>query len=164
MASTGDRSRRALLGALAAAPALLALSGRSAEATDYGSAGEVFEAIDRLEAEVAERLRLLGRRLPAARPFEASVLADQARHRAVRLDLRRRLGIALAVQNESVGAPSESLPALREVQERLVHAHAEGLPALGDSFAVARLVDALVDLARHLAVIDLWLEAEESRG
>jgi hypothetical protein len=57
-----------------------------------------------------------------------------------------------------------SLVALREAQQQLVHAHAEGLPALGDAGAVAVLARHMVDASRHLTVIDLWIEAEELRG
>ena len=46
----------------------------------------------------------------------------------------------------------------------LVYAHAEGLPALGDPRAVHVLAGHLVATARHLTVIDLWIESEENRG
>ncbi len=45
-----------------------------------------------------------------------------------------------------------------------MHAHAEGLPALGDAGAVAVLARHMVDASRHLTVIDLWIEAEDVRG
>ena len=57
-----------------------------------------------------------------------------------------------------------SLPALRRSQEALVYAHAEGLPAIGDALAVDRLARHMVELSRHLAVIGLWIDAEERRG
>ncbi len=164
LAFTGKRSRRRLLGGLVASPALLARSPPGAAATDYASAREVLETIDRLEAEVEARLRAIASGLPSARAFEASVLRDRARQQAVRRDLRRRLGLPDPSPSAPVGGAGDSLSGLREAQQRLVHAHAEGLAALGSPFAVARLVEALVDLSRQLTVIDLWLEAEESRG
>jgi hypothetical protein len=62
-------------------------------------------------------------------------------------------------------APSTvDLAALREAQQALVHAHAEGMPALGDRFAVDVLTHHMVDLSRHLTVIDLWIETETQSG
>ena len=84
-------------------------------------------------------------------------------HRADRDKLRHRLKLPAS----SVPAPPPpdlSLAALREAQQELVHAHAEGLPALGDAGAVAVLARHLVDASRQLTVIDLWIEAEELRA
>jgi hypothetical protein len=53
------------------------------------------------------------------------------------------------------------LRALRDAHQNLVHAHAEGLPALGDRAAVDLLARHMVDVAAQLTVIDLWIEAEE---
>jgi hypothetical protein len=61
-------------------------------------------------------------------------------------------------------ARSAPLAALREAQSALVYAHAEALPTLDDGVSVGLLLGDLVDLARHLTVIDLWIEAEDARG
>lgn len=157
--------RRALLQAVLLTPLALALRTASAEATDYASAAEVFEAIDRLEADAAARLRRLGRQSPAARAFTASALADHERHRRVRARHRARLRLGAAtVATALVESEAASLAHLRAAQEALVYAHAEGFPALGDAFAVRDLMANMVDLARHLSVIDLWIEREEAGG
>jgi hypothetical protein len=166
LASTGSRrglERRALLKALAAAPAGWLLP-RPAEAAEYASAAEVFAAIDRHTADVAARLSALAERLPSAKAFADSALADQARHRAARARLRQRLDLGPAA---APGAPARtdlSLAVLRSAQQALVYAHAEGLPALNDDEAVALLAQHMNDLARQLTVIDLWIEAEQQRG
>jgi hypothetical protein len=131
---------------------------------DYASARDVFDAVDRLEADVAGRLTALGEALAAARSFVVSVLADHRRHREARDRLRRRLrlpGVEAVVVH---AADDHSLAGLRAAQEALVFAHAEGLPALGDPRAVDEMARHLVDLSRHLTVIDLWVESEEERG
>lgn len=163
-AFTGRGGRRAVLQGLAAAPLLALLPPGWARAADYANAADVFAAIDAGEGEVAQRLRALSQALASARPFATSVLRDHERHRATRARLRARLGLTAGV---SGGAPAKdllSLGALRGAQEALVHVHAEGLPAVEDALVVDALARNLVDLARHLAVIDLWIEAEESRG
>jgi len=154
--------RRALLRALAAAPAALAAAG--ARAADYASASEVFPAIDALEAEVGQRLRALSEAMPAARPLARSLLRDHERQRADREKLRARLGLPAGASLRARASDLLSLRALRASQEALVHAHAEGLPAIGNPIAIDRLARHMVELSRHLAVIDLWLEAEESGG
>jgi hypothetical protein len=131
---------------------------------DYGSAAEVFAAIEAGEAAVAQRLQALERALPSGRPFAASVRRDHERHRATRARLRARLGLPAGAPVPAHGADLLSLAALREAQQSLVHVHAEGLPAIDDALVIDALARNLVDLARHLAVIDLWIEAEESRG
>jgi hypothetical protein len=151
-------ARRSLLKALALAP-VAGLAPRAA-ATDYASAGEVFTAIDRLEADVAGRLRAIVARIAQAQPFVASVLADHERHRTLRARLRARLRLPAAAPT-TTGAASADLGALRSAQQDLVHAHAEGLRVVGDALAVDGLARNMVDLARHLTVIDLWLEGEE---
>lgn len=135
-----------------------------AEATEYASAAEVFEAVDRLEAGVDARLRALARALPAARPLVVSLLADHERHRSVRARLRRRLRLPAASSSGAEAAGGLDLEALRSAQEALVYAHAEGLPALGDPIAVDGMARNMVDLSRHLAVVGLWIEAEGQRG
>jgi len=150
---------RALLGPF------LPYAGRSdAEATDYASAAEALADVDRLEAEVGLRLRALAEAVPGAKAFALRALADHERQRSGRDRLRRRLRLPPAAPVRPDVSDPTSLEALRTAQEALVHAHAEGLPALGDSFAVDVMAGHLVDLSRHLAVIDLWLEAEASRG
>jgi hypothetical protein len=158
--STG--SRRAFLKAAAAGP--LALAGGAAAAADYAGAGDVLAAIERLEADVDARLAAIERATPAAAAFVASVRRDRARHRAQRVELRRWLHVTAAPPAGAPAAADESLEALRTAQQALVHAHAEGLPALGDRRAVDRMAAHMVDLARQLAVIDLWIEMEEQRG
>lgn len=156
--------RRALLKAALLAPVALALRPAGAQATDYASAAEVFEAIDRLEADAAARLRRLGRQSPAARVFTASALADHERHLRVRARQRARLGLGPGPAATTAESEDGSLAGLRAAQEALVYAHAEGFPALGDALAVHDLMANMVELARHLTVIDLWLEREEARG
>jgi hypothetical protein len=166
LASTSERllSRRALLsGALLSPPAALALAA-SVEATDYGSALEVFEAIDRLEADVAARLRAIRAALPSSSTFAEAVLATHVEHRRRRAELRRRLRLAAAPAAGEGVAEDRELAALRAAQQALVHAHAEGLPALGEPAAVAELARHMVVLSRQLTVIDLWIEAEQARG
>jgi hypothetical protein len=155
--------RRAALGGLLAAPGAVSALATGVEATDYSSAAEVFAAVDRGEAEVSLRLRALGEVVPGAKAFVTSVLGDHERLRRARERLRRRLGLPLPETARVEPADLTSLPALRSAQEALVHAHAEGLPALPDSSAVTVMAGHLGELSRHLAVIDLWLEAEESR-
>jgi hypothetical protein len=132
--------------------------------TDYPSALEVLDAIDRSEADVAVRLAAIARAVSGVQAFAGSVDADQARHRAERDKLRRRLKLPASPPPSPPAKADLSLTALREAQQQLVHAHAEGLPALGDAGAVDLLARHMVDEARHLTVIDLWLEAEEARG
>jgi hypothetical protein len=55
---------------------------------------------------------------------------------------------------------STSVDALRALAQDLVHAYAEGLPALRDAQAVDALARAMVDDARHLAVLQMWTETE----
>jgi hypothetical protein len=125
---------------------------------------EVFGEIDARTAEVGERLRALSERRPAARAFARSLLRDHERQQADREKLRKRLGLPPAAPVRTPAADPGSLSALRASQQALVSAHVEGLPVLRDPPAVDRLAHHLVALARHLTVIDLWLEAEEARG
>ena len=153
-------------GCRAAATSLACLAlPAAARATDYASAGDVLDAIDRLEADVDGRLAAIARAIAGAQPFAGSVAADHARHRADRHKLRHRLTLPASSAPAPAAAKTPlSLAALREAQQQLVHAHAEGLPALGDAGAVAMLARHMVDASRHLTVIDLWLEAEEQGG
>ena len=139
-------------------------SGSTGRAVDYTSALQVFEAVDALEADVSERLRALSEALASARPFATSLLRDQERHREARARLRRRLKLPASRASRADARSLLSLADLRSAQEALVHAHAEGLVALGDEIAVDVLARNMVDLSRHLTVVDLWIEAEESRG
>ena len=165
MASTGDvvPARRGFLKALVVAPAGALVLVPRAEATDYASAREVMDTVDRLEADVAARLGAIARAVPRAQPFAGSVLADFERHRAVRARLRRRLGLPASAA-PSVVTKDAGLEPLRAAQEALVYAHAEGLPALGDAHAVDAMARNMVELSRHLAVIGLWIESESERG
>ncbi len=156
--------RRRLLKTVALAPLALALPAPRAEAADYVSAGQVFDAIDGFEAEAASRLRRVAKERGGARTFVQRALADHERHRAVRARHRRRLGLPAYALKSISEAPDPSLDGLRAAQEALVYAHAEGFPALGDSLAVHDLMANMVDLARHLTVLDLWLEKEQARG
>jgi hypothetical protein len=141
----------------------VALAAR-AEATEYASALEVFAAVDRLESEVELRLRALAEGSPGAKAFAVSALADLDRERNARARLRRRLALPLSSPVRPDIADLTSLEALRAAQEALVHAHAEGLPALGDPFVVQAMAGHMVELSRHLAVTLLWIESEASRG
>jgi hypothetical protein len=135
------------------------LAASPAEARDYTSPAEVLDTIDRLSAEVDASLVAIARKVPGAQPFADSVRADHARQRRDRDALRARMRLASApVLPAAAGATA--LDALREAQQELVHAHAEGMPALHDPAAVQVLAGHMVDLARHLTVIDLWIELE----
>ena len=171
MASTGEPgaargrlSRRGLLRVAALAPLAALLAPRRLGATEYGSAAEVFDAVDRFEADVAARLRGIASTLASARPFAESALADHGRHRRQRDRLRRRLRLATASTPASALSSDRTLDGLRGAQEALVYAHAEGLPALDDPLSVDAMARHMVDLSRHLTLIDLWIEAEASRG
>jgi hypothetical protein len=161
LASTG---RRLFLRGAAAAPLAGVLAPVAARATEYASAGEVLDTIDRLEADVDGRLAAIVRAVAGAQAFASSVAADHARHRDGRAELRRRLEVAPARPTAPPAVSDPSLAALREAQQQLVYAHAEGLPALGDSGAVDLLARHMVAASRHLTVIDLWIEAEDRRG
>ena len=167
LASTG---RRRFLRGAAAAPLACLARPAAVGATEYSSASEVLDTIDRREVEVAGRLAALARAIAGAQAFAGSVASDQARHRGDRDKLRRRLKLPASSvpvpppAADPAAKPELSLAALRESQQQLVHAHAEGLPALGDAGAVAVLARHMVDASRQLTVIDLWIEAEELRG
>jgi hypothetical protein len=136
------------MGVLAALPAAAA----PAFARDYTSEAEVLDAIDVLSAEVSARFDAIARRVPRASVFAASAGLDLARHRTER-------GAAGEGPAPKLAEP-HSLPRLRSALQDLVHAHAEGLPALTRGATVQRLAEHMVDLARLLTVVDLWLEAE----
>lgn len=159
MAST---SRRSLLKSALLAP-VAALAARS-QATDYASAAEVFAAVDKLEADVESRLRALAAALPSARAFADSLLRDHARHRQRRAALRRRLKLPTASATSAASGDDASLDGLRAAVEALVYAHAEGMPALDDAVAVDRMAHDMVDVSRHLTLVDLWIEQEQARG
>ena len=163
--STGSvPTRRVLLKALALAPVgALVLPTRPAEATDYAGPEQVFEAIDRLEADVAARLDAIARALPSAQAFAGSVQVEQRRQRAERGNLRRRLGLSEVQRRDAAPSTDTSLEGLRAGQEALVYAHAEGLPALGDPFCVDVLAHQMVQNSRILTVIQLWIESEGQR-
>jgi len=154
-------ARRAVLKTLAAAP-LVAFVPR-ADARDYTSAAEVLAEIDRLESGLDARLAGLAAAFPAAASFAASVRADHERHRRTRASLRRRLRLTDAA-TASGPAGGVSVDALRALAQDLVHAYAEGFPALKDAQAVDTLARHMVDDARHLAVLQMWMETEQPRG
>jgi hypothetical protein len=133
-------------------------------ADEYAGPAEVFDAIDRSEADVDARLRSIAVSLPSAQPFVSSVLADHDRFRRVRNDLRRRLRLPPSTLAAAPAVSDRSLEALRAAQQALVHAHAEGLSALGRAEAVDVLAHHMVDGARHLTVIELWIEMETGRA
>lgn len=151
-------SRRAVLKTMIAAPLVTIVT--RADARDYASAGEVFAEIDRLEADLDARLSSLATGFPAATSFARSVRSDHERHRRARARLRRRLRVTEA---PPVLAPpaTASVDAMRAIAQDLVHAHAEGLPALRDAQAVDTLARHMVDDARHLAVLQMWMETEQ---
>jgi hypothetical protein len=152
-------SRRQLLKGVILAPLAFLAEASVLRATDYASAAEALDAADRLEADVAARLRVLSRGEPGAVPFAESVLADHARHRARRSWVRRRLKLPPAAPSVEILSPDAGLDALRTAQQELVYAHAEGLPTLNDAQSVDVMARNMVDLSRHLTVIDLWMEA-----
>jgi hypothetical protein len=154
--------RRDALGVLAGAPLVAWGVPRRAEAKDYALPEEVLQDIARLEAAVGARLALVQAAVPGAAGFAASVQAVHARHWAARTRLARRLG--LSPGRVPTVAADPTLSGLREAQAALMHAHVEGLPALPDASAVDLLARHMVEEARHLAVIDLWIEAEERRA
>ncbi|PYQ38166.1 MAG: hypothetical protein DMF77_24775, partial [Acidobacteria bacterium] len=129
-------SRRAVLGTMIAAP-LLTLATRG-DARDYASAAEVLSEIDRLEAELDQRLSRLAATFSAAAAFAGSVCADHERHRRTRAALRGRLRVRETTPLP-VPAGGASVDALRRIAQDLVYAHAEGLPALRDAQAVDTL-------------------------
>jgi hypothetical protein len=166
-ASTGRFrvSRRTLLRALALAPAAAAaLIPSQAFGTDYGSAAEVFTVIDQLEAEILARLQALGQSVAPARPLVDSLARDLARHQRERARLRARLRLGPPSSSRIETPDRLGLEPLRAAQEKLVYAHAEGLPVIGDAPSVDTLARHLVDLSRHLAILGLWLESEAGLG
>ena len=165
LAFTGSPAseRRVLLRALALLP-LASLASRSAQATEYATIGDVFGAIDRLEAEADARLRAIARQMPAARAFAQSVLEDDARHRQRRQALRERLRLGSAPEVEARASEDRDLDGLRSTLESLAYAHAEGLPALADPVAVDWLAHDMMDVSRQLTVVELWIALEGQRG
>jgi hypothetical protein len=157
-------NRRTAIRALVAAPCFPLSLGASAEATDYASAAEVLAAVDRLEAEVGLRFRALAEGGAAAKALAASVLADHEGQRRARAKIRQRLRLPPSEAPRVEASDLVSLENLRSAQQALVHAHAEGLPALRDPHAVGVMAAHMVELSRHLTVIDLWIESEASRG
>ena len=162
--STGRVGRRALLRTAVLAPLAVVLRPQEAAATDYASAGAAFAAIDALEAEVVLRLRGLEQSGAAARAFATSLKGDHEAHGREREGLRARLGLGARGASKPTVDDALDLEALRAAQEKLTYAHAEALPALADAQAVQVLARHLVDLSRHLALVGLWIEAEERRG
>jgi hypothetical protein len=150
---------------LAAAAAAVALCGAPpARAADYASAAEALDAIDAFEVDVERYCLRLAHVAPAARPMLSSFARDRERHREHRRRLRERLGVSPASSAAASEAPSAALDVVREAQSALVYAHAESLPTLNDAVGVGLVMGDMVDLARHLTLFDLWIEAEAARG
>jgi hypothetical protein len=164
LGSTGSLTRRAWLARISGTSLLVLLAPRGAKATDYASAAAALSAMERLASEVRERLGRLASSSPRARSLVSSFVADHEGHVLHRALARRRLRLAPASVPSRTAPADASLDALRTAQQQLVFAYAEGLPALGDPGCVEILGGDLVDLSRHLAVLDLWIELEGSRG
>ncbi len=131
------------------------------------AATSALEGLQPFLADVTARLRALDARVPAARVFARSALLDHARLASERDGLRRRLGLPKSAPAPAGAPPGDvdlSLGGLRQAQDALVYAHAEALPELGDPVAVDLMARHLIEWARHLTVIDLWIQAEEQRG
>jgi hypothetical protein len=141
---------------------LAAVGGRALAAES--AAQPVFDAVDELEAEVLARLRAVVLAVPACSSFAASLARDYERHRRERDALRRRLRLPAAAAPKPATGPEASLAGLREALQGLVAAHAEGLPALRDARSVDVMARHMVDLSRHLTVVELWIELEDARG
>jgi len=162
MPGPGALGRRGLLRILGSALALPLV--RQADAKDYALPEEVLSEIDRLESEVDARLRAIRGASSAAGAFVASVIQEHERHRADRARLARRLRLPRTPYAPGATADDRSLAGLRVAQEALMHAHAEGLPALRDAPAVDLLARHMVVASTHLTIIDLWIEREEQLG
>jgi len=152
-------TRRGALRALCVIPAWAVASG--AEAAEYGSGPGVFAAIEALSQALEARVLALAGAFPPSSAWVASLRADLARHRRERVTLAaaRRWPPTRPPDAAAAGDP-RSLARLREALNELMLAHAEGLPALGDSDLVQHLAEHMVDLSRHLTIVDLWIEAE----
>ena len=137
---------------------------RPAHARDYTSAAEVLDTIDLLAGGVEAALFAIAGVVPGAQPFAASLRADHVRERADRDAIRARLRLPDFRAGAPAAPASTFLDALRSAQQELVHAHAEGLPALDDAAAVQALAGHMVEAARRLTVIDLWIELEAERA
>ena len=126
--------------------------------TVYTSAAEVLDTVDGLARDVRVSLDAMAAATPGARAFADSVALDHARHQAERDAIRARRRLPYSAR--AAAGPARGLEALRALQQELVHAHAEGFPALDDPAAVQAMAGHMVDLARHLTVIDLWIELQ----
>jgi hypothetical protein len=146
--------RRALLRSLAVAPALGLAP--ALHARDFKDAAELFREIERLTSDVEAHLDALSQ-AAAATAFVTSAKADLARHRRERTRIVRHAASPPRV--DPLDDPG-SVPRLHAALTDLVHAHAEGLPALRDTRAVETLAAHMVDLSRLATVVDLWREAE----
>ena len=143
-------TRRRLLRALA--PLSAAAVAAPARARGDSGTAHVWSDIERLTHVVELRLAAVRDVAPASAPFVESVRADLVRH-------RRERGSLPSSSAAELDRPA-SLPGLRRAIEALMHAHAEVLPAL-DAPAVTLVVPHMVDLARIVTVVDLWIEREE---
>jgi hypothetical protein len=135
---------------------------RRAPAAEFPSGEAALDAMEARSETVEAALQDLAHN---SRPFgrgAASFLADLRRHRQDRARVRKLLGL-LPPHVETPPPKTATLTDLRAAQQELVFAHAEGIPALGSPAAASVIVLDLVDVARHLAVIDSWIEAGASR-
>jgi hypothetical protein len=150
-------NRRAALRALLTAPIAAAGAATSVDARDYATAAEVWSTIAALSQEVEARLGAVARAIPAARTFADSAKADLSRHRRERVRLR---GVAEPAVPEIALDDAAALPRLRRSLEQLMHAHAEGLPALPPGPVVHRVAEHMSDVSRLLTIVDLWIGVE----
>jgi hypothetical protein len=126
----------------------------------FPSADAALDAMDARSLTVEASLEALRLDSAPLRKGATSILADLRRCRQNRLAVRRLLGL-LPVAPSPSAPKSTSLRDLRAAEQDLVFAHAEGIPVLGNPRAVSLLVPDLLDVARHLALVDLWLEEED---
>jgi hypothetical protein len=130
-------------------------------AKDYASRREALDDIDRLAAACGIRLGALGGARPGARNLVVRFLAALEGHRATREEVRTRFGLPRGLDPASqVGEAEAGLEGLRQALDDLMIAYAESLPVYGDSFAVARLAECMVEVSRLRTVIDLWAVSE----
>ena len=106
----------------------------------------------------------LARHVPGGAAPSRSVLADHERQRAERERLRRRLG--LAVGRARAGRRADDLRFERSARRRRrwCTPTRRACPPSATPRPWTAWRAHMVELARHLTVIDLWIDAEESRG
>ncbi len=155
-------SRRDWLRATLALPVLALVP--AARATDYASPSDALAAIEDLAHSVRARLQAIAAQVASAGPYVSSAERDHLRLAHERQALRLRLRLVAPPPPPSSMASDVSLAGLRATQEALVFAYAEGLPTFDDARSADLLARHLVEMARHLTLVDLWIEAEQQRG